>query len=766
MTKAAPFARQRPLAAGVLLFAIGIWAGAQGVLPWYVFAAALLLTVLFAGVMGKRHSVLCAVLTAVFFAGGLYTSALAHLPRMPEGDYTVTAYVHGDAEIRETDGYIHTYLRRVVCEDEMGNVFRAPKMYWGMYAAQEEMGLCRFLEDGAKVHFQGKVTVPSGRENPHGFDYAMYLKGRGVFLRAGGLEDLRITLDGDKSFTHLVYRLRNRLSSHLDEIFGEYAAVPQALLLGEKNQLPDETGRLFSDLGIAHILSVSGLHVALLASLWLYVLRPLHFSHKARSCMLMLALLLYCTMLDFAAPVVRASLLLTGNECRKLTKRQGDPLTLLMAVMGVILVATPYSLFSVSFQMTFGAMMGMVLLSAPIRKRMQRMPAMIRFLRLELTLPATIGILLPLVNCFHRFSLLGLIVSPLAVAALSVLLPLIAALMLLGAVWMPLAQTVSAMLGKIFFFVPAVMEWAADLPFNVINIPTIPFLPALALVTAVFLCSRYTGLEGKRRGAAIAVVLALGVGAWQLTEVYDVCYIQLSMGQADSAVITDGRKTVVLDAGENGSDLASYLLAEGRKADTLIITHLHNDHAGGVRALLEKDVPIGRVLIPSGATLQEIDPETETLLEMLKERQIPVLEVKAGDTVELPRGKITFVWPLRVRSGQDANWYSLSTLMDLDGVRILSMADVPGIFEQYAAHRADILKVSHHGSNEGTYEAFLHAVQPETALITCSRGRLLPGEDTLCRLKDAGVRVMRTDETGAVTVRIRNGSYSVKPYLK
>lgn len=766
MKKAPSFARQRPLVTAAVLFALGLWTGVQGILPLYLPALSLVFSLMFACVFRKHRGFLHGVLAAAFFAGCLFTACLEKKPLPPEGNYTVTGYVSGDVEIRETDGYVHTYLRNVLCVDESGQAFRMRKLYWRMYAEDEELALCHWLEDGARAQFQGELQLPNERVNPHGFDFALYLKTQGVRMCASGMDGLRLTLDADRGFASFVYRLRKALSGHLESIFGKYAAVPRAVLLGEKNQLPDETRKLFSDLGIAHVLAVSGLHVGLLAGFGMTLCKPLHLSPKVKIWILSVLLFSYCALLNFAAPVVRASLLLIGNECRRLVRRFGDPLTMVMAIFLFILLLSPYSLFSVSFQMTFAAVLGMVVLGNVIRRWTEKLPGWFQFLQLDATLSAGIGVMIPLINMFHQISLLGVVVSPLAVLALKWLLPCIIFLMILGAVHMPLAQQIILFLEKIFFFVPDVMRFFAELPFNVINVPSIPWMLALALVAGMFLCSRYTLLFGRRRLLSVVAVLAIGAGAWQLTYIRDVCYIQLSAGQADCAVVTDGRETVVIDAGENGNDLASFLLAEGRSADTLIITHLHSDHAGGLAALMENDVKIGRVLIPAFGTKQQIDPETDVLLSQLKERGIPVEEVKAGDEVLLPRGSIRFVWPVEPRTGQDANTYALASLLELCGVRLLSMSDVPGAYENYAAQRADILKVGHHGSADGTREHFLERVQPQTALITCASGRLLPSANTLDRLSACGADMFRTDETGALMIRIRNGAYFVKPYLK
>ena len=265
---------------------------------------------------------------------------------------------------------------------------------------------------------------------------------------------------------------------------------------------------------------------------------------------------------------------------------------------------------------------------------------------------------------------------------------------------------------------------------------------------------------------AAAVVIAFG--AWRLTICRDVQYVQLAMGQADSALILDGGETVVIDAGQYGGDTASYLMATGRKADHLILTHLHSDHCCGVAQLLEDHVPIGEVFLPEGAEEQLIDPGCLALLDTLREMGVPIRHMHAGDTLQMNRVTLTATWPMAgtVRPGQDANRYCLALLCDLDGVKLLTTGDLTGDYEMYAAQDADILKVAHHGSKNSTSQAFIEAVTPEIALIPANESStVLPHPDTLARFADAGIPVYHTGKWGALTITVRNGEATLTPYL-
>ena len=129
---------------------------------------------------------------------------------------------------------------------------------------------------------------------------------------------------------------------------------------------------------------------------------------------------------------------------------------------------------------------------------------------------------------------------------------------------------------------------------------------------------------------------------------------------------------------------------------------------------------------------------------------------------------LTVTWPGAgtVAPGWNANRYSLALLCDLDGVKLLTCADIVGDYETYAARDADILKVPHHGSKDSTGADFLSAVSPQIALITANRlSNRLPNPSTVKRIQDAGVTIYSTAFTGAVTITAKQGEAVITTFL-
>lgn len=764
MTAARPFHHQRPLAAAAAAYGLGVWAGASFVWRPALYALGLACGIgmaLALPALGRRR--VTGVMIASLFLGTLLGGFSAN-PSLPEpGRYQVTGVLSADAVLRE-DGTAAAYLTNVRLANESGETALSA-LYWTYTPDADAPFLPR---EGDRVRFSGSVYRPAGQENPYGFDFRMYLLQKGVPAGVSGASDPETQDHPGRGVLSLLYRLRQGLLLRARLVFDQDSALPEALLLGDRSNLPEETRKGFSDAGAAHLLAVSGLHVGLIAMLALIPLRRF-LGPKGQLAVMSAFLLLYSALLGFPAPVVRASLLLLIALLRRILRRAPDPLTALFAAFWAILLFRPLDLFSPSFQLSFCAMLGMVLFAPTLERKLQRgrLPRLLRVGWVN-TFSATAGTALPVIQLYHRFSLMGLALNPFLCALFAVLLPLYALALLLGCVYLPAGVWLAGWINPVTRGLTQAVSWAGSLPFASVRVPSLPWYCVLAAAAAVILSTRFCLGPRRRKALLAAGMLAVSFAGWRLTLCRDVQYIQFSMGQADAALILDGRDTVLIDAGEYGGDIASYLLSTGRQADRVILTHLHRDHCMGLNELLEQDIAIGAVYLPKGAEEMQVDEACLSLLSDLREREIPILCLHAGDVIASSRVLLTVTWPWAdtVLPGQNANRFSLGLLCDLDGVTLLTVSDIPGEYEQYAARDADILKVSHHGSKTSTGEAFLQTVSPRDALITSSpASRVLPHADTLARLEACGARIFDTAETGAVTISVRAGEAFLKPYL-
>ena len=755
--KARPFHHQRPLAAAAAAFGLGVWTGAHAAWnPWlcvFGFICGALMTVALP-MNGKRRA--AGVMVACCFLGTL-VSELAMHPYLPdEGKYQLTGVVSGDISFRE-DGRASGYLENATLFDGEKSL-KVSGLYWTYWPEEN----APTPAEGDRVRFQGRVYHPNGQMNPYGFDFRLYLLQKGIASGVSGGGGLKVLDHPGRGVSSLLFQIRKALKEKMEAIFGEGSALPEALLLGDRSGLPEETIDSFRDAGAAHLLAVSGLHVGLLAAALLLPLRR-KCSPKVRLAVLTAFLLFYAGLLGFPPSVVRASLLLLIMEGRKIVRRALDPLTALSAAFFVMLLFRPLDLFSASFQLSFCAMLGIVVFK-PLLDR--HVPVFPLSEEIKTTLTATLGSFLPTIQIFHRFSPLGLIVNPVLCLLFAALLPVYAIILAAGCVYLPLGAFLGRCLNPVTRGVTAGIDFLGNLPFATVRVPFLPWFMVIAVVAALALLSRYTLGKMKIKALAALALLLLGAGGWLLSENRNVQYLQLAVGQADCALILDGPETVMIDAGDYGGDAANFLLSTGRNIDHLIITHLHSDHFMGLEQILNRDISIGTVYLPLQAENQQVDEKYLALLEELKERGVPILHVSQKDSLALNRVGIEFTWPMdgTVRAGMDANRYCLSMLCTLNGTRLFTAGDLTGEYEVYAARNADILKVSHHGSKSSTRTPFLEAVSPRIAIVTSNgQSQCNPHPDTLSRLE--GIPVYDTGKCGAVMVTVYEHETRVDAYL-
>jgi beta-lactamase superfamily II metal-dependent hydrolase len=230
------------------------------------------------------------------------------------------------------------------------------------------------------------------------------------------------------------------------------------------------------------------------------------------------------------------------------------------------------------------------------------------------------------------------------------------------------------------------------------------------------------------------------------------------------ALLWDGDTALVIDAGYEDGVLSDFLHRRRLTPDAVVLTHLHADHAMGLRALREDRIPIRVIYLPSGAKEAAVHPDVLALLEELAAEGTEIRFLSAGDTLPLPSGALEVLWPEegRTRPGQDANMYSLTARLTLKGTSLLHTGDLDGRYEMYAAAPSDLLKVAHHGSQSSSSEAFLASVRPQTALLSCGDAeRYARFRERL----DPETALFATPVHGLLTVRFEEGGYTVNTFL-
>ncbi|MBQ2953070.1 MAG: DNA internalization-related competence protein ComEC/Rec2 [Clostridia bacterium] len=749
--RAFPSAWLLPLMTLGLVLGVALSPGADA---WLPPAAALALSLAAALFIPGRSRLLALVLAAAA-TGSLLTIHASHPALPPEGEYTISGVVLDEVAIDE-DGHMQTILGDVKLNGEPA----AGKAWWTAYPEEDET-LPDWLIPGTHVTFSGSAYHPQGQQNPGGYDFRLTLLADGVTLGVYGHEDLQPTGE-PAGLRGAMAALRHSITMSLMDVMGpESGSLAAAMLLGEKTYLPDEDYAAFKALGILHILSVSGYHVGVLLMLLSLLLRPL--PRTVRWGVLGAVLAFYALLTGAAPPVIRAGLLAMLYEAGHLQHRRNLPMHLLCLSAVLQLVINPLQLFSASFQLTYSAMLGLLLIYPRLRDVFLSPHPRLNWLwRGEIScLSVQLGLLPVQMHFFGGFTPATFLMNPLIIAISSLVMILYWVMLLLLPI-PGLREAFGALTGQATEWMLAIIRFLAEVLGSFIRLPA---PNALTLIGWAMLMAGLSVLILQHRTRLRRMLALCGAALLLLSLVHlphtGTYYIQFSDGEADAALLHDRDTVVMIDAGESAYTVAAYLTDRCLDVDMLVLTHLHIDHVGGVQGLLDHGIPVRVCALPEGALLAgDLDEEALPLLEQLAQTGTQFVTLARGDVIDLPSGQLTVLWPQRdaVRTGQSANDTCLVLQADILGTTMLLTADLTSRYEMYAAIPADILKAAHHGSAGSTSPAFLQAVSPQVILLSCGKDEreaaFLPRAET--------IPVYSTHTSGAVTIHFTEDAFTVE----
>ena len=220
---------------------------------------------------------------------------------------------------------------------------------------------------GDRVSLKGRLRRPHPARNPGAFDYRAFLAQQDIYstLYIGKTEQVVAIerLPGYWLDEQLLLPVRGAVREAIER---NLAGAPAGLLLGEKRRIPEEVREAFRGTGLAHALVVSGLHVGLVAGFFFFGFRFFRLSDRGSSAATIVVLVLYALLTDTQVPVVRAAVMGTVVLLGRILGRQGDVYNTLGLAALLMLVIWPESPWSLSFQLSFGAIWAIVALHKPL----------------------------------------------------------------------------------------------------------------------------------------------------------------------------------------------------------------------------------------------------------------------------------------------------------------------------------------------------------------------------------------------------------------
>jgi len=580
----------------------------------------------------------------------------------------------------------------------------------------------------------------------------------------------------------LARRWRERAGRAIDATFGSDAALARALLIADTRTLDAGIRSRYADAGIVHLLSVSGLHVAIIAGAVELLLSAARVSRTAAAWLSLLVTALYVVIIGAPAPAVRSAVMLGATAASRLTQRPTSPWAGLALGAWVPLIE-PRIIVDLGYQLSVAGLAALIAAGTVARRVLAgRLTGWRRVIARDLIVSTLASIVsLPLIAwTFGRMSLVAPFANLAAGPIFTVLQPTLFLALVLSPV--PAAASLPADAAHVLLqAVDIVAGLATRIPYAAV--PVAPSLWTAVLLGVVSLsvvvgCSSAPGSAWAWRsaigGAAAAALMVAGVqitGGGGVVELH-----MIDVGQGDALALRTPRgRWILFDAGRSwiGGDagrstVIPYLRRRGGALHAFVLSHPHSDHVGGAASVLAALQPREYW---DAAYIAASTPYRASL-EQAAAHRVAWHRVRPGDSLTVEGVSIRFIAPDSAWTStlSDANEASTVALVQYGRIRFLMTGDAEAGEEQWMLDReehglrADVLKVAHHGSATSSTPAFLTAVKPRVALVSVGFANTYghPSTEVVRGLTSAGAQVLRTDQLGTIVVRTDGRSLTVE----
>ena len=646
-------------------------------------------------------------------------------------------------------------------------------------------------EYGDYVILKEPFAEIEGPSNEGEFDARAYYRGIGVLLIAGGYEPTGESTGGIKT---AIARFRKKTVDLLERIFPEETqGIAAGILCGVRDVMDGDVYERYRDLGIAHVLAVSGMHVAALGGAAVWLFRKFLRTAYARLAASVL-LLMYGVIAGFPISCVRAVLYFLFVSLGLCLKRTADRRTAVAFLAALVMLKNPAVLFQTGFVLSFACAFAILLiaegredinrilvrLAEDSKKEVVSKAAKGKFIAEALKFSLMLQfLLLPVqVGTFYRVTTVGFLLNAVIVPLLTMIfLSIVAGVAIAGA--SVTAGRFAA--GPAHFglsFINRLTVMCQKLPGTVLVLgkPTLLRYMFFAVVAASAAYLVY------RRRRAAYVLMALGFLCFLPVHSTECRIVNLAVGQGDCCVILKGGCCIVIDCGSSSRKdvgekiLQPFLTYHGYSApDVVFITHTDADHCNGIADLLVKEWRRTAVYVSP----YEENSEFALKLSDAAGRE-PARIVRGGEALTVPCGvfagelRFDILWPAEGIHDEDRNSTNLIIHMEDRYGEAVFTADadagtLESILGKYPAllHACEYLKVAHHGSVYSVSSAFYESVSPEVAVVSVGKNTYgHPAEEVLTGLADAGAEVFVTLTDGQVSSVMKRRGLRVSTFFE
>lgn len=632
----------------------------------------------------------------------------------------------------------------------------------------------KHIRVGNYVRVEGNLFRLKNKRNPGEFDFEKYMSELGI---ASGFSISKLKILAEReSLADLFYNIIYDIRQHIDESSGKYLSreslgFVRGFILADKSLIDSETKETFINTGVVHILAVSGFNVGIIALFLAFV--SARTGYYLKNIIMIAGIIFFLLITLWPASVLRASLMFIIFIIAGMLNRSSNKYNILAISAFIILLLNPAQLFDPGFQLSYTAVLSMLIFYPYFeRKILDRVNnKILKFAAgtLLVSLAATIGTLPLTIFYFKKLSLISLaanlfIVPYVAVVTYAMLIFLI--ISLTGLPFLSYFSVIIELMIKVLTGGTAIFE---SVPYSSVNINYFPFIQILILLVTILFVSYYIYKSNNYYFKITTVVLATlifflqhSLLSQQLLNDNKLNILAVDVGQGDCFIIKfDDGKTAIIDAGaklknyDNGEKVIYPLLRRNgiEKLDYAFISHMDNDHYGGMKYLINKGM-ISEIRKPvaDSASTNDLLFEDYCIKNGIKIKHFN------NEIIKLSNARMWVIKPEIKKTKKNINNSSGIIKLVYGNSSFLFTGDADesvekNIIQLYgSALKSNVLKVSHHGSHTATSSVFLDYIKPQRSLISAGQNNRFkhPSDKVINLLNERKIKTDRTDYEGAV----------------
>jgi competence protein ComEC len=787
------------------LFIIGILAGSTFKLNIFLILALIALQIFYLFYFYKKNKLISPnivlIISLIIFLGILKAeidfhlisdNSISKIPDTKRNEETKIIGIIEDIPSYDTNkikfSLSSEYLIQVhdtieISGDIIVTLKRNPKTDFNEFGKEQVSGNINYdfrsdLKAGDRILLYGKLSEPFEERNPGEFDYKRYLFLHNIYKTfiIKGYDNIEIINRNNLGFfsQYIIYPARQFASENIDKnIGGDEGAFLKGLVTGERQDISKKVKEDFVKTGVMHIIAVSGLNVAYIILSITLVLSLFRVPRLPKVIFIIIFLIFYCFFTGAPASIIRATVMGSLILISGVLQRKTNFYNIVGISVLVILIYDSKQLFDPGFILSFSAVLSMVFfyekfdniflqkildLKIKYKKFIYNIASII-----FLTLAAQIGTLPITSQYFEKISFVSLIANAIVVP-LSNLSLAIGFFQIVIATFSGFLSSVIATANMYLLkYQLFIVNYLASFKYSYIGFYKFNTINTIGYFVLLFTIISIKKETIKLRLLILSVIIfILFIVNLNYNNKLKITFLYVGQGDCTLIETPDG-SNILIDCGmkdlfyNSGESIVPFLKRKGiSQIDLLILTHLHYDHIGGIEDILNS-FTIKRI-IDNGST--EDNVLIRNMEKLISNYKIPREKFFSGDYIEGYGGlRLFFLNPQKddtLYSNEHSR--SIVTKLKYENTEAILIGDlniegetnISGIYGKFL--KADILKVSHHGSKNASSILFLINCKPEYAVISCGKDNLFghPSELVLNKLELLGAKVFRTDKDGAV----------------